>query len=395
MIRPRAYQSARSFKSVLFVLAVVFILVLLLYTQHLVGLLRKEARQILEFYASFYVRAASEANDTELNFIFEEIIKRTDFPMIMTDVEGNPTGWKGIGIDPGDFSEPTLARVRKLVHTMAKEADPIPLKYNDIPLGYLYYGDSRSIQQLRWLPYVEILVVGLYIVIGFFGFNSIRRSEQQFIWIGMAKETAHQLGTPISSLMGWIELLRQRARDPDAVRIVEEIQHDVVRLNKVAQRFSRIGSRPELVPTDLDQLLGEVLSYFERRLPQMGKRVEIRYDNRLQEPVPLNLELFEWVLENLIKNALDAIGGEGGSIRVIAQPAVEKKYHVAIDVIDTGKGISPQDRKNIFRPGFSTKKRGWGLGLSLSRRIIEEYHHGRLLLKETAPGKGTCMRILL
>ncbi len=394
-MRPKIYDSPRSLKSVLFVLAIFIIFLLLLYTQHLVNTLRNEARQILEFYASFYERAITEADDTELNFIFEEIIKRTDFPMIITDEQGNPTGWKGIGVGPDDFSDEAIENVRKLVKAMAREIEPIPLRYNDIPLGYLYYGDSKSIQQLRWLPYVEILVIGLYIVIGFFGINSIRRSEQQFIWIGMAKETAHQLGTPLSSLMGWIELLRHKIRGEEERNIVAEIQRDVDRLNKVAQRFSRIGSRPELVPTDLTPVIEDVISYFQRRLPQMGKRVEIHFENRLQQPVRLNPELFEWVLENLIKNALDAIGADQGEIRIVVEAAPEKKYQAAIDVIDTGRGIGPQDRKNIFRPGFSTKKRGWGLGLSLSRRIIESYHNGKLILKETAPGKGTTMRILI
>ncbi len=394
-MRSKIYDSPRSLKSVLFVFAIAIILLLLLYTQHLVNTLRNEARQILEFYASFYERAITEADDTELNFIFEEIIKRTDFPMIMTDEQGNPTGWKGIGIDPGDYSEEALKKVRSLVEAMAEEIDPIPLRYKDIPLGYLYYGDSKSIQQLRWLPYVEILVIGLYIMIGFFGINSIRRSEQQFIWIGMAKETAHQLGTPLSSLMGWIELLRHKTRGEEVRKIVDEIQQDVDRLNKVAQRFSRIGSRPELVPTELAPVVEDVISYFRRRLPQMGKRVDIHFEDRLRQPVRINPELFEWVLENLIKNALDAIGTERGEIRIIVDAALDKKYQAAIDVIDTGRGIQPQDRNNIFRPGFSTKKRGWGLGLSLSRRIIENYHKGKLILKHTAPGKGTTMRILI
>lgn len=394
-VQPKIYRTSGTFKLILFVFGFALIFVLLLYTQHLVQTLRTEARQILEFYARFYVRAVSEADDDELNFIFEEIIKRTDFPIIQTDVDGNPTGWKGIDIPPNDFSEEALERVRAIKNTMAKEIEPIPLKYENYHFGYLYYGDSRAIQQLIWLPYVEIIMVGLFIMIGFLGFNSIRRSEQQFIWVGMAKETAHQLGTPLSSLMGWIELLRAQLKDEKQQTILAEIQQDVERLNKVAQRFSQIGSRAELKPQRLDTIIAGVISYFERRLPQMGKRVQIHLESHLDAEVPVNPDLFEWVLENLIKNALDAIGNREGHIYIRILPPASAKQRVIIDIQDTGKGISPQDRKNIFRPGFSTKTRGWGLGLSLARRIIESYHGGRLLLKETAVGQGTTMRIIL
>ena len=177
-MNPKVYRTSRSIKSFLFIVAILIILILLYYTQNLVQSLRAESRQILEFYAQFYARAVSESDDAELNFIFEEIIKRTDFPIILTDNEGNPTGWKGIDVDPRDYSPEAIKRVRKLMEAMKDEIDPIPLKYNDMVFNYLYYGDSKTIQQLRWLPYVEIVVVSLFIMIGFFGFNSIRRSEQ-------------------------------------------------------------------------------------------------------------------------------------------------------------------------------------------------------------------------
>lgn len=389
------YRSSGKFKRFLFILAILIIFVLLLYTQNLVNNLRAEARKILEFYAHFYVRAVSEADDAELNFIFEEIIKRTDFPIVLSDTLGNPTAWKGIDVDPTDYSEEAIQKVRKLIAAMKKEIDPIPLRSENIFLGYLYFGDSREIQQLQWLPYVEIVVVGLFIMVGFFGFNSIRRSEQQFIWVGMAKETAHQLGTPLSSLMGWIQLLRSKCQKPEQATVLDGVEQDIERLNKVTQRFSQIGSKAELQPHDLNQLVDSVLAYFNRRLPQMGKKVSLRCEGDAGGPVPINPELFEWVLENLIKNALDAIGTKDGTVTVRVGPASEKKYRAFIDVVDDGKGIETQARKNIFKPGFSTKTRGWGLGLSLARRIVEEYHGGKLLLKESQPGKGTTIRILI
>ena len=389
------YRSSGKFKRFLFVLAILIIFVLLLYTQNLVNNLRAETRKILEFYAHFYVRAVWEADDAELNFIFEEIIKRTDFPIVLSDTLGNPTAWKGIDVDPADYSEAAIEKVRKLTETMKKEIDPIPLRSENIFLGYLYFGDSKEIQQLQMLPYVEIVVVGLFIMVGFFGFNSIRRSEQQFIWVGMAKETAHQLGTPLSSLMGWIQLLRARCQEQEQATVLDGVEQDLERLNKVTQRFSQIGSTAGLQPHDLNQLIEGVLAYFNRRLPQMGKKVALRCEGRPDGPVPINPELFEWVLENLIKNALDAIGTKDGTVTVRVGPATEKKYHVFIDVVDDGKGIENEARKNIFKPGFSTKTRGWGLGLSLARRIVEDYHGGKLILKESQPGKGTTIRILI
>ena len=383
------------FKSFLFVIAIAIIGFLLVYTQNLVRTLRLEARQIMGFYAHFYARAADAATGAELNFIFEEIIKRTDFPIILSNADGDPIGWKGTEYDPNDFSEKNLANVRKLMNAMKKEIDPIPIKYGDLVLSQLYYGDSKSIRQLQWLPYVEIFIVSLFIMVGFFGFNSIRRSEQQFIWVGMAKETAHQLGTPISSLMGWTEVLKSKNINGGQEKILADMLHDIKRWDKVANRFSKIGSKAEMKEQDFDEIIPVVLDYFERRLPQMGKKVRLTYENGLQKKIPYNPELMEWVFENLIKNALDAIDKPEGAITIQVKKSENKKYRAILDISDTGKGMDTQTRKNLFKPGFSTKKRGWGLGLSLARRIIEEYHSGKLVVKETQIGKGTTMRILI
>ncbi len=392
----KIYQVSGKFKSFLLIFAIIIISAVLLYTQNLVQDLRRESRSILEFYTQFYQQAASsEANDEYLNFIFEQIIKRTDFPIILTDKDGNPTGWKGIDIDPMDFSEETLAKVRSLAEAMRKDAEPVPVLYKDEVINYLVYGDSKSIRQLQLLPYLEIGAVALFILVGFIGFNSIRRSEQQFIWVGMAKETAHQLGTPISSLMGWTELLRLKCTKPEQQEILDDVEQDVNRLNRIAQRFSQIGTAAELRPADLKGVINSVIAYFQRRLPQMNRNVEIILDYRYDKPVPLNVDLFEWVLENLIKNALDAIGKNDGKITIHVAPFDRHDFQVCIDISDNGRGMDAQTRKNIFRPGFSTKKRGWGLGLSLSRRIVEEYHFGKLILRDSQPGRGTTFSIYL
>ncbi|MGH7493921.1 MAG: sensor histidine kinase [bacterium] len=396
------YRYAGRLKVFLFVTAVAIILGLLWHSHQIVTGLRAEARNILLFYAQFYARAANEADDTSLNFIFDQIIKRTEFPIILAGADGEPSGWKGIHV-PSDSVHSLQARqeVREIMGAMKREIDPIPITYqNPITgksdtLNYLYYGDSTRIKQLQRLPYFEISVVGLFILVGFFGFNSIRRGEQQFIWVGMAKETAHQLGTPISSLLGWIELLHEQVGANGAHATIDEMQRDVERLSKVASRFSQIGSRTDLREQDVVALVEEVAKYFRNRLPQMRREVTIAVQHGQVPPVPMNRDLFEWVLENLIRNALDAIESPKGEIHINIQSSPEKHGQVIIDIKDNGRGIEPANRKNIFRPGFSTKKRGWGLGLSLAKRIVEEYHHGKLLIKESRLGEGTTMRIVV
>ncbi len=389
------YQLSGRFKGFLFIVAILIISLLLFYTQRIVTQLRQDSREILLFYAQLIARAASEESDMDLNFVFDQIIQRTNFPIVQTSADGTPTAWKGIDIDPNDRSPENIERVRKIVQVMAKEAEPIPVLFQGKPISYLYYGDSKLIKQLRMLPYVEIGVVTLFILVGFLGFRSIQRSEQQYIWVGMAKETAHQLGTPISSLLGWMELLRSRGLPEESQQVLEEMARDIERLNKVTQRFSQIGSRADLQPTDVRQVLSEVVRYFQRRLPHTGRQVRIVEEYQEVPEVRLNRELFEWVIENLIKNSLDAIDAREGQIRIQVGLLANRRHRVFIDVTDTGRGIDTGHRRNIFKPGFSTKKRGWGLGLSLARRIIEEYHGGKLLLKESKPGKGTTMRILL
>lgn len=399
------YRVAGRFKSLLFGSAILIILGLLWYSQKIVNGLRNEARQILLFYTKLYARAASEASDADLSFIFEQIIQGTDFPIILCDEHFEPTTWKGIDIPPDSASSPvTRARVQKLVESMREEIDPIPLNYVDPQTGetrvlsYLIYGDSKLIKQLQLLPYAEIVVAGMFILVGFWGFNSIRRNEQRLIWVGMAKETAHQLGTPISSLLGWIELLRSKTSAPNGDGTLNEMQRDVERLGKVASRFSQIGSQADLKEQELAPILDDVIKYFQRRLPQMGKGVNLQLINTNPgeiRPVALNRDLFEWVLENLIKNSLDAIEKPQGEIILELKPLTDGKHRITLDIRDNGRGIEPAIRKNIFKPGFSTKKRGWGLGLSLAKRIIEDYHHGKLFLKESRLGEGSTMRIVL
>ena len=389
------YRLKGRFKGFLFIVAISIILSLLYYTQRLVNDLRAEAREILLFYAQMVASAATTETTSNLNFIFEQIIQRTNFPIVMTDAEDNPIAWKGIEVDPDDHSPEAVAEVRRIMEVMKKEGEPIPITYEGQLLNNLYYGDSRLIKQLQWLPYIEIAVVGLFVLIGFAGFRSIKRSEEQFIWVGMSKETAHQIGTPLSSIMGWLELLKEKVRDPDAQNTLAEMEKDVARLQKVTARFSQIGSRAELKRINVASVIEEVVNYFQRRLPQWGKKVRIEPRFQAQPEAMLNKDLFEWVLENLMKNALDSIERERGNIQIEVGTLQNGKHRVYIDITDNGRGIESSKKGHIFKPGFSTKKRGWGLGLSLAKRIVEDYHGGKLILKDSKVGEGTTMRILL
>ncbi len=394
-MRINLYKLRAQFKGLLFVLAVGIILFLLFYNYKIVNNLRAESRQVLLFYAKLYASAASTESASNLNFIFDEIIQRTNFPIVLTDSERQPTGWKGIDVDPNNRSSEAIAKVERIMEVMETEATPIVLTYEEYSLGYLYYGDSRLILQLQYLPYFGLLIVGLFILIGFFGFRSIQRSEQQFIWVGMSKETAHQIGTPLSSIMGWIEILKSRVRSDNSLETIAEMEKDVERLTKITARFSQIGSKANLKETRVVDVLTDVTGYFEKRLPQWGKKVSIVETYDVKPKVALNRDLFEWVIENLLKNALDALKKNEGEIEIKLGEYQNARHSIFIDVIDNGRGIEPSKKKDIFKPGFSTKKRGWGLGLSLAKRIVEDYHGGKLFVKESKLGKGTTFRIIL
>ena len=246
---------------------------------------------------------------------------------------------------------------------------------------------------MKYFPIVQIIIAALFIVLGYVGFSQIKRSEQSNIWVGMAKETAHQFGTPISSLMGWLEMLKINYKEPDKViDVVEEITNDVEKLNRITYRFSKIGSKPQMQKTVVFEELKKVTDYFERRLPQTGKSVELIIEGNKEVCAEMNPELFEWVIENLIKNALDAIAQKTGTIRILVSDA---KKNVDIEISDSGKGIDLKRRKDVFRPGYSTKRRGWGLGLSLAKRIIEGYHNGKIYVKSSIQGEGTTFMIVL
>jgi len=392
------------FKLFLLIGIVVISIVFIWYTLDVINQLKNDAEQTVRSYVRLWQLAANE-NSTggEIQVIFEEVIKKANFPVIIAGPDGQPVFWRNLnGIIDNDPDKKILPRVEKIAREMKEDNGEIPLMFAGKTISYFYYGESNVIRQLRWMPFVEIGLVGAFILIGFIGFQNIRRSEERHIWVGMAKETAHQLGTPISSLMGWLEVCPNLANtsQPDENKsgkrsgeIIDQMKIDVNRLQRVANRFGQIGSKPDWKEVEIDTIMEETVAYYKRRLPFDGKGCEILYEKSSIPSVSMNGELFTWVIENLVKNALQAVDPKLGRIKLTANPTKDRK-HVIIEVLDNGTGIPTGIARKIFRPGFTTKKRGWGLGLTLARRIIEEYHRGKISLVKSRPGE-TLFRIIL
>ncbi len=384
-----------NFRILLLVLASLFVIGMLLYSGRITDQLLERERKVVALYArSIEFITSNTTQDSDLSFAFE-VIQAIDFPIVLTDPQNNRTFTKNLEEDTTAMTpEERDMFFRTTIADMDARNMPIRVVGADSTvLSVVHYGESALIRQLRWLPVSELAIAFLIIVIAYAGFNTIKRSEQSSIWVGMAKETAHQLGTPLSSMMGWLERLKGTLADSAAQReILSEMERDVERLNKVAARFSKIGSKPDLKEEDLAAVIDGVISYIGRRLPRTGKKIDMTLETPGEFRVRINRELFEWVIENLMKNALDAMEGPAGKISFAIVPAGRR---IIIDVTDSGKGIDPKFHKEIFRPGYSTKKRGWGLGLSLSKRIIEDYHRGKLFVKSSTPGNGTTFRIRL
>ncbi len=384
-----------NFKIVMVFMAIAIVISVLFYTQTIVQKLQEREHMSADRYKDafeYIVNDFSPSGDYTFEF---NIIENIDFPLLMTDAKMVPVSIQNIDIDSARLTpEQIRAILEEKRDEFAKVNPPIIVTYNDtMVLNYVYYDESDLVKELRALPYIEILVATMFILIGYIGFSYIKRSEQANIWVGMSKETAHQLGTPLSSLLGWLELLRAQRDHPEEMdQTIDEMEKDVNRLNRIALRFSKIGSKPQLDEQNLMDTIRKSADYYRRRTPQLGKKVEIIVPDIEIVTAHYNSELMEWVFENLMKNALDAMEQNEGRIEFSVAPG---HRHVTIDVRDTGKGMDQRMKKDIFRPGFSTKKRGWGLGLSLARRIVQDYHSGKLFVHETAPGKGTTFRINL
>jgi hypothetical protein len=388
----------------IFLAGVLIAILVLFYTQIMVNRIQLRETQIANLYAKSLEYVAKDESVTgEYNFIFNEIIQKIDFPIILTDKDYKSADvFINLDLDTANLTPKEKNDLMiKEAKIMAGINAPIKVTlYDTIVLRYVNYGQSDLITQLRFFPIVEFFIGGLFVLLGYIGFSYIKKTEQSNIWVGLSRETAHQLGTPLSSLNGWIEILKSIKNKSDEQNdITSEIEKDVDKLSKIAGRFSKIGSMPELQKENLCEVMGGVITYFEKRIPTLttidgkkAKKVQVKLNSQKDITALINKDLFEWVIENLLKNSLDAIDKPIGSI-VFTVTAKDKE--IFVDVNDNGKGIDKKYRKDVFRPGYSTKKRGWGLGLSLSKRIIEDYHKGKLILLDSTHGEGTTFRIKL
>ena len=381
------YRNTVNVKAGLFGIGIVLVAALLWYSQTLVKDLEASERKLLDIYAHLIGKVASEAGGENLGFVFDEVIRQIQFPVVITSPEGEAVSWRNVEVDPDLSPADRQAYLARLIRRMDRDHTPVDIRYEDLIISNIHYGNSSVVSRLRWLPYLEITVVGLFILVGFVGFTMIRNSEKRSIWIGMARETAHQLGTPVSSLMGWIQHLRDKTSQN--LEVLDELEADARRLEQIADRFQKVGSVPRFESQDLYLLAESSATYFRQRLPTHSETALTVSGE--SAPVKGAETLLQWALENLIKNALDACQGKKGAIQV---KVGRGPGGGTIEVWDNGAGIAPRDRKNIFRPGFSTKRTGWGLGLSLTRRIVEDIHHGKLQLVSSKPGE-TVIRMTL
>lgn len=377
----------RQVKIVLVVAAIVIAVTSLLVSHALVRDLSDEERTKMEVWAQALHALNNADENTDLTLVLDVIQGNNTIPVIVLDPGGNVMDYRNIKI-----KAPTLADSVAYVAALGRQMYHAG-KYIRIDIGagksdyqLVCYDESTMLKRLSSYPYVQLGVVLIFVVVAIFALLSSKRAEQNKVWVGLSKETAHQLGTPISSLMAWVEILKETYPD-DA--LIPEMDKDVKRLERIAERFSKIGSLPEATETSMNEVLEHVIDYMDRRT---SSQVEIlRQFPEHDVRVRMNASLFEWVVENLCKNAVDAMEGHGRIVLSLS----EDNGRVIVDVSDTGKGIRRKDIKNVFKPGFTTKKRGWGLGLSLAKRIVEEYHNGRIYVKSSEVGRGTTFRIEL
>lgn len=381
------YNKKRRWKILLLLLAIVIGAGAFFYTNWLIKNMATEERKSVELWAEATQKLAGTdiSSNQDITFLNNIIVRNTTIPIIITDSLDHilDNGFRNIKFNDKNKDRILASELEKMI----EQNEPIVITISEHEKQYLHYRDSILLQNLKFYPIVQFGVIFLFILIAYLAFSSSRKAEQNQVWVGMSKETAHQLGTPISSLMAWVELLKMQNIDE---KLVQEFEKDTQRLQKITERFSKIGSVPELILTDVGEAIRSTVEYLKTRSSGKVKFV-LDFDHEIKYRVPLNTALFSWVIENLCKNAIDAMNNAG----TIQISITEKADQLLIDVADTGKGISKAHFKTVFQPGFTTKKRGWGLGLSLAKRIVENYHKGKIFLKQSEINKGTTFRIIL
>ena len=375
----------RQVKIVLVLAAVFLVVASLAVSQFLVSDLKEEEQRKMGVWAQAMRTLNNADENTDLSLVLEVLNGNHTIPVIVLDRQGDVQDYRNLAVR-ADNAKDSLLYIKEKAQAWQKTEHSIRIDLSDQDYMEICYGESLMLIRLAWWPYVQLGVVLVFVLIAIFALLSSKKAEQNKVWVGLSKETAHQLGTPISSLMAWVEVLKDTYPDDE---LIPELGSDVKRLQRIAERFSKIGSKPEIQPENLNEVVTQVLQYIGRRT---SNRVSL-VCNLPQQPliVPMNAPLFEWVVENLCKNAVDSMEGDG----TITLTATDLPNCYALEVADTGKGIAKNHFQTIFMPGFTTKKRGWGLGLSLAKRIIEDYHQGHIFVKNSELGKGTTFRIEL
>lgn len=363
----------------------------LIFMNRIISKLETREAQYVQLYAKALGYIQTADINTDVNFITQEVIEANkNIPAVYINQNGQPANYLNLDFPAGLTPEEKQQYLREQVVEMRKNHPPIRVDIRDGEFGLVYYNNSTLLRQLNYFPFALLLILTALGFLAYLSFSSSRRAEQNRVWVGLAKETAHQLGTPLSSLMAWVEYMRSMPEQYDET-ITDEIEKDVERLNTITGRFSSIGSIPTLKEENLGEVVKQFTDYLARRI---STKVKMSVESNLppSQTVRINRLLFEWVIENVCKNAVDAMAGVG-ELRLRMIPL--NNDEVAIDITDTGKGISKANMQKVFAPGFSTKKRGWGLGLTLAKRIVEEYHNGKLFVKNSEVGKGTTFRIII
>lgn len=378
------YARKQRWKIFLLITAVLISVSSLWYTNNLVNKLRVQEQKKVELWAEGTRQLSDISVESgDISFALEVIRNNTTVPVILTDEDNRIISTRNLD----SISATNDAYLQKQLQIMESQRPPIEISFANNQKNFIFYKDSYLLTQLKYYPIFQLAVIGLFLLVSYLAFSSSRKAEQNQVWVGMAKETAHQLGTPLSSLVAWIEYLKMKGQQDQHL---SEIEKDVDRLQTITERFSKIGSAPALHKENILTVIQDSINYIKKRSSSKVK-FELSSMEDVDVYAPINIPLFEWVLENLFKNAIDAISGDG-DINILV---TDQQQFVYIDISDTGKGISKSKHKTVFKPGYTSKNRGWGLGLSLSKRIIEEYHSGQIFVKSSELNKGSTFRIVL
>lgn len=374
------------------------------YTNSLLKQVKKDVEVVPDLYSKF-LGLPDDVNLEQFIFSYfmQNIVPKINYPIIIADSLRTPSSWEYCEIEKKSYDELTFEdqqKLQKMYKNMEAKGNYIVLKPNidsKEVVGYLFYGESDTMKRLRIMPYLEMLIVIIFILLGVYGLSILKKNDRNMLWVGLAKETAHQFGTPLSSLKAWNQFLAMRIKDKyddeEMLAMLEDMNTDIDRLHKVASRFGKVGSTIKLKPINLDEIISETIDYFQKRLPNYSKKIEIKYISKIDDlEIIADSDLIKWTLENLIRNSIDALTNTAGEI-LITSFIHKKGIHVQIS--DTGKGLPKKMFKSIFFPGVTTKERGWGLGLSLAKRIIEKYHNGIIKVLESEINKGTTIEIVL